>query len=495
MAMAADDDRRALARMLDRAHRAREDVDAFIEFIGEGPGGRRLKQDPVHIEWQQFWAEKKRSVMLAPVGHGKTTGLRHRLLWEIGRNPNIQIAYVSATERHPKKVARAMKSEIERNRRVRYTFPHLRRGAVWTSTEFEVQRTTRDPDPTFQLFGAFSQSVLGSRADFVVFDDLCNDSNTLTEYARERMDEWVAEVISRLKPTARVMAIGHIWHDHDQLQRWSRLKNWGYKRYEATSPDPETGEPAILPDGTPSGIPLAPQVMSLADIREKADDLKIVRTLMMLYNRLASRQLGRFKQSWFDRCLERGKGLGFLTKAIGAPMYTGVDLGHRKTPGSDLTVLFTIAVLPDGTRQIVDIRSGLWRGPEILHQLKQVYHCFGSQIAVENNGAQQYILDFAEDLMALPVRPHHTGVNKHDLAHGIESLGVEMSQGRWMLPCSEHLEPLPEVMKFINECLTYDPTRHTGDRLIAAWIAREAARMSPAAPAGIEIEHVDVLTR
>ena len=482
--------------MLDLCEQARHDVNAFCEFIGEGPGGARLRQDPVHREWQDLWEKNRRSVLLAPVGHGKTTQLRHRLLWRIGQNPNLQIAYVSATERHPKKVARAFKAEIEHNRRVQYVFPTLKPGKVWTASEFEVQRTTRDPDPTFQVFGAFSQSVLGSRADIVVFDDLCNDSNTLTDYARQRMDEWVAEVISRLKPTAEVMAIGHIWHEHDQLQRWARLRSWAYKRYEATSKaegyeEHHHGERSFI-DG--EDVPLAPVVMSLQDIATKAEELGPVRTEMMLYNRLASRALGRFRQSWFDRCLARGRGLGFVQSSVGMPAYTGVDLGHRKATGSDLTVLFTIGILPDGTRQVLDIRSGLWSAPEILHQIKLVNHAYGSIVAVENNGAQNYLLDFAEDLECLPVRKHNTNVNKHDLAHGVESLGHEMSQGRWILPCDEHLVPNEETMAFINGCLVYDPTRHASDHLMAAWIAREAARLSPAALA-LEIEPVDHLTR
>lgn len=476
--------KRALARRKRQVEAARAgDVNAFCELIGEVPGGKRLQQDPVHIEWQAFWDRNPRSVLLAPVGHGKTSQVRHRLLHKIGRNRNIQIAYISATERHPKKVQRSLRSEIEHNPRVQWVFPDLRPGEIWTSTEFQVQRYTRDPDPTFQVFGAFSQSVLGSRADVIVFDDLCNDSNTLTEYARDRMAEWIGEVISRLKPNAEVYAIGHIFHENDQLQRWSRLPDWGYARYEA-----------ILTDDQGVERPLAPHVMSLHDIHRKAAELGPVHTEMMLFNRLPSKSMGRFRQSWFDRCLGRGRGLSFLPRLVGVPTYTGVDLGHRREPGHDLSVLFTIAVLPDGTRQVVDIRSGRWSGPEILHQIQLVHHAFGSIVAVENTAAQQYLIDFAEEIDCLPIRGHTTSMNKHDIAHGVESLGIELSQGRWMLPCSDDLEPLPEVLEFIKGCLTYVPMKHTSDHLMAAWIAREAARQSPVSM-GIEIESLDMLLR
>ncbi len=34
----------------------------------------------------------------------------------------------------------------------------------------------------------------------------------------------------------------------------------------------------------------------------------------------------------------------------------------------------------------------------------------------------------------------------------------------------------PEVDAWVNEMLYYDPRSHTGDRLMASWFAREAAR-------------------
>ena len=476
--------RRAIARMSSTRSRAGEDVNAFIEFTLMGPGGRRARQDPAHERWQEHWDKYQSSVLLAPVGTGKTSALRSRLLHMIGRDPNIQIAYISATERHPKKVIRAMKSEIERNPRVKQVFPKLKPGKIWTATEFEVSRTSRDPDPTVQVFGAFSQSVLGTRADVVVFDDFCNFENTITEHARERATEWAGEVISRLKPSARVMAIGHIFHEHDQLQRWSKIDGWGYLRDEASYRDEDGVE-----------HPLTPGVMSLADIAKKEVDLGPVLAEMMLRNRLPSKSLGRFKQSWFDACLARGRGLEFRDRWDQGMTYTGVDLGHRKKPGSDLTVAVTVAVLPDGTRMVIDIRSGLWSAPEILRELKDIHLRYGSILAVENNGAQQHLIDFAHDLDTLPVRPHATtGVNKHDMQHGVEAMGIEFSQAKWMLPCSNNMELHPDMALLLKGCLTYDPTRHSADHLMAAWICREAIRMSPAA-AGLEIPDIDTFTR
>ena len=142
---------------------ARRDVNAFIELVGQGPGGRPLRQDQVHREWQDLWTQHDRGVLFAPIGHGKTTQLRLRLLWEIGRNPNIQIAFVGASERHPKRVLRALKADIERDHRLRQVFPQLEQAEPWGATEIQVQRDSRDPDVTLAVYGLLGK-LLGSRA-------------------------------------------------------------------------------------------------------------------------------------------------------------------------------------------------------------------------------------------------------------------------------------------------------------------------------------------
>lgn len=477
----------AYGRMVSKIKRAQADVNDFIELIGEVSGGGRAVQDDAHRRWQSFWETHQKCVLLAPIGVGKTTQLRHRILWLLGRNPNLQVAYISATERHPKRVLRALKGEIERNERVKWVFPNLKRGKVWTTTDIEIVRDTIDPNPTWQIYPAFSGSVLGSRADLVVFDDLCNYGNTLTEYARDKMNEWIGEVLSRLRPDARVMAIGHIWHEKDQLQRLAKIPGWGYLREEAYSKDKATGR----------RIPLAPRAMSLKAIDDKARDLGPVQSEMMLFNRMPSRSMGRFKQSMFDRCLALGKGLRFADSWSGSPTYTGVDLGFTKEVGSDLTVMFTVAVIPGGRRQVIDIRAGKWSGTEIGEHLRDIQRRYGSTIAVETNGGVNLLMDVFSEGDCLAISRHNTNAsNKHNIAHGVETLALELDQGRWMLPCDGNMVPPKHMEKAIYDCMSYNPKRHTGDYLMAWWICREAIRQSPAVAPGMELpSYHDLLHR
>ena len=126
-----------------------------------------------------------------------------RLLYEIGKNPNIRIGVVSVAKSGvPTKFLRSLKSYIERNKHLRLVFPHLRPSTtgqkMWSEDGIIVERTDNSSDPTIQMFGVHGH-ILGSRLDLILIDDICNIENTLTEYSREKMWKWVSgEVLSRL---------------------------------------------------------------------------------------------------------------------------------------------------------------------------------------------------------------------------------------------------------------------------------------------------------
>jgi hypothetical protein len=61
-------------------------------------------------------------------------------------------------------------------------------------------------------------------------------------------------------------------------------------------------------------------------------------------------------------------------------------------------------------------------------------------MVVENNAAQDYIVQFARHSTAIPVFPFTTGRNKAHPEFGIEGLAVEMSNTKWLIPSKGGLE-------------------------------------------------------
>ena len=189
----------------------------------------------------------------------------------------------------------------------------------------------------------------------------------------------------------------------------------------------------------------------------------------------------RFKESWINVCLERGAGRT-LTHALeyipaGYRTFTGVDLGVRVKRGSDVTSIFTIIVHPNEDREILDIQAGRWVGPEIVRRIVDTHHRYQSIVTVENNAAQEFIVQFTKDSSAVPVRPFFTTSQKlRDPEFGLESMAVEIENQKWIIPSRGGRAAHPEIAKWINEMLYYDPNGHPGDRLMSSWFAREGSR-------------------
>jgi hypothetical protein len=74
----------------------------------------------------------------------------------------------------------------------------------------------------------------------------------------------------------------------------------------------------------------------------------------------------------------------------------------------------------------------------------------------------------------------------------VESLAVELANAKWIIPSDEDGTVHPEIDAWINEMLYYNPQGHTGDRLMAAWIAREYSRkIKPK----IKFKRLDLMSR
>jgi hypothetical protein len=464
----------------------------FIEYVFD------IVIDDVQAEWIEMWIREPASVLHGAVGLGKSMLARGFVLWLLGRNAAEQVIWLGATQRQPKKALRSIAGLIERygsKSRLHHVFPALRPGTMWRSIEIEIERDVdpADADPTIQVYGAFSDSILGARGTVLVIDDICNFSNTLTADGREKMIEWLGSVITRLvKLDVKLIVLGNVWHNLDATMDLIRSKGFFPMRTPAYVVDAETGD----------RIPTAPRAMSLAKIEALERRLSPVQAERMLGCKISHSELGRFRAEWFAVALQLGRGLPFSPARMIGACYTGIDLGHTKKIGSDYTSIVTIIVLVDGRRQIVDIRTGRWVGLELVNQIRDVKRRYGSLIGIESNGGQQLLIDLAEDLTAIPLTGKHTGVNKYDSAAGIENLAHEVQRGFWIFPSPKDpvldahgllededdapadyvsawtiggTSPHPEIQALIYDALAYDPDKHPGDRLMAWWIASRTA--------------------
>lgn len=197
----------------------------------------------------------------------------------------------------------------------------------------------------------------------------------------------------------------------------------------------------------------------------------------------------QFKVEWFQRAKNRELRLGERWPHRDWPTYTGLDLGVQQHKGSDNTVFATIVKCPHDLtkrenpqkeKRLLDLRVGKWRSSEIIAMARQIHEFYDSLFLVENNAAQDYLKQGLEDAK-IPVRPYTTGTQtKAHPEMGIMRLGPQFEFGRWQLPtipCLDEEEPLfpPEVANLVQEALTWSKDDHTGDSLMALFLADEAS--------------------
>lgn len=182
----------------------------------------------------------------------------------------------------------------------------------------------------------------------------------------------------------------------------------------------------------------------------------------------------------FHKIKKYGFGMDCIVKTW--PKFGGVDVSSDSRPGS---VVFTLAVSPEGKRYPCELRIGQWKGSELVAEIQASYNIYHHQVMyVENNGVQTILVDWLNQKgVYLPVRGFHTGNQKMDPEkHGLPSLDVEFENDSWFLPMKVVEGHIPEECKcnwcrFIREFEGH-PQYATTDVIMSAWFAREAARQN-----------------
>jgi hypothetical protein len=460
---------RALRALEGHVRMARMDPNAFCQVVLQDEvTGEPIRQAPMHRAWHSLISEYDRLVIWSHVESGKSQQVAvSRVLWELGCDPTLRIAIVSNTSGQASKIVRTLARYIERSERLRWVFPGLEPSTPWTNTQLAVKRLFVAKDPSIQACGVHG-SILGSRLDRIILDDVLDYENCRTPKARQDLWDWYhATLAGRMTKRGRVSVIGTAFHPEDLLHRFARQPGWKAVRYPVV--DDQSGE-----SRWPSRWPRE----RIERWREQNGPLEYARQLLCIARDDTE---ARFKREWIDRCTARGAGQtlsAYLPSVpFGCRVITGVDLAVQQKDSSDWTVLFTILVHANGDRQVLDVQRGRWSGPEIVQRIIDVHKRYQSLVIVENNAAQDFLVQFARGASAVPIRAFTTGRNKAHPEFGVESIAAEMASAKWIIPNSPPGTFTKDIQAWMTEMLYYDPSAHTGDCLMASWFAREGVRM------------------
>jgi hypothetical protein len=493
-------ERLAAEAMRAHAQLARNDPLEFNAFVLKDENtGQPVTNAPAHIGMHDAIDCANRVLILAHIESGKTSSVTvGRTLFELSHNPDMTGAIVSAKEELAQKPLATIKTIIAQSPEYRMVFPEIEPGGVWQANKFSVERPNKTiRDPTMIALG-MNTEFLGARLDWVVCDDLLTLRNTRTAFQRNEVVDWFrAYVLGRVRRNGKIILVNTAWHEEDLIHRLARQKMWYLRRFPVGRRDPLSGK---IESNWPEAWPAE-------RIASKADELG------GLESREAKKQLWvepvveddvAFSEEGLKRCQERGVGCspacatledvhqamliakprspGALTEVptiAEIQIVHGLDLGGRRNAAAGKTVLTTLALHPDGSRQIVNIHAARIGGPAIRDLIIETFAALGGMFMIENNSTQQWILEFTREVAVVPMIPFTTGSNKADPKFGIESLEIEFQQGGWIIPCTrvgDGYAVEEDIACVLDGLRDFDPNAHTSDYVMSLWFARECAR-------------------
>lgn len=502
----------AARALLREGAKARASIEDFYRLVIKHEITKQSLEPAPHQKVMfSFVEHHPRSVHRIPIGCGKTFGMAAVSLWLTGNDVTQRGAILSKTQQQAAKPVGMVADYITEpalNKPLIVAFPHLRKSPrsndPWTVNKLTVERPPGIRDPTLIAVG-LDGAIGGARLSWIVADDTIDLDNSSTADAREKARiNLEGRILSRLDPKgARAVFTNTPWDRQDltyYLQEqagWPTLQMDIYGNIRIWNADASWMHMALQKYLRPSNLqpdvyrlrehdpdpdektPLWPDRMTLEEIEAERKS-KMPHEFARLYLcEPFDVDAARCQRDWVEKCKLRGMGLPMVRAYSGRnPTFTGLDLGIGTQGKHDLTVFFTFELEPDGSRRILNIKSGRWSGPRIVEMITDMHQRYGSVVVVESNAAQDYIRQFAlRERRDLLIKAHTTTrANKLSEDFGVESIFTELKNEAWIIPCDVNGVCDPEVQKWINDMLYYMPHKHTGDHLMASWIARERAR-------------------
>jgi len=351
----------------------------------------------------------KRVALEAPREHSKTTCFSVNYpLWRIAKNPNIRIILVSNTATQAESYLREVKGHIERDPVYSELFPDLipKYPEKWTDSEIIVQRSALNlKDPTVSATG-MGGTILSRRAELIIVDDILNQSNTGTQERRQKVKEWLWNVLLPvLTPDGEIVVVGTAWDADDILEDLIEKSTFDIRvRYKAipddTDIDPKTGKPKLLWNNLFSYEQL---------MQKKADDpISFYRQYQNEVHQISEAPI---KQEWIHYISDPNT-LPKIERII-----IGVDpaVSERDMTSNAQSAIVAVGRGADGKFYVLKTSCGFWGFEKLLDEtailyweMDMKYGIRPESVVVEDVQAQKWAIDQMrkrKNLPAIGVKP------------------------------------------------------------------------------------------
>lgn len=440
-----------------------------------------------------------------------STNISLRLLWEIGRNPDVRIL-IASKNKNPEgtgaKAVKQLRSYIQTSKEFHEVFPEVRPSIPWKEKIFCVKRKTQARESTVQL-GSFGDYAKGSRFNIIFLDDWYDEQSAESPTDRNKLMRWIETLQDRLLDDGRMIVCCNAIHPDDPAHRIERLAlekphkyTWKVKRFPVY-------EPPDYDIDLNTVTPVNPAFWPIRRIRSMKNSMSELEFRRLYLCSAIDESGSAFHHETVARAFRPENEPGgcgdteFSEMTLreqrerGCQVVVGVDFGAKQHARADKTVLTAAAYYPrTDTRQVLWIESGRWRSDVVAQKIVEFDRRFRpALIMLETSGQQEMIFGTIDLQMKLyerdadpddpvPYPPcqgyNTTAANKWSKVSGVEMISSQISAGRWVFPAihSDGRSPIhADLAQLKAGMVGYVRGQHTADHLMSLWLTNEGIRM------------------
>lgn len=441
----------------------KERLENLFFFARDILGYNQLSE--LHLSWFDILLRERFVLLLAPVGHLKTTTCTIAYpLFRLTEDHNIRILLVNEILDNAKGFLREIKAHITQNETFRDRYGSWDITAdTWTEERIQIPRTEIRKEPSISIASVLG-TVVSQHPNLIVVDDPCSNRNTQTPHQRQKVIRWFQkDLLPRLDDDGQIIVVMTRWHNEDLagfIKSEPGYKHWAVIDLKAEWYDDDNKHHILFPEK------FSEQKLSLlrAQLGTSAYNC--------LYLNDPSGQEGSdFKIAWLDssryeRCPDD------------VTIYAGIDLAIGQKEQNSRFAYVVIGVDKTGTAYVIDAFRSRITFDEQLRTVKRINACHHPRlIMVEENGFQAAFIQSLRtdpETRLLPLKGMTTQGDKHARLRGLAPL---FESGAIRLPKPNTAS---WVSQMEEELLNFPYTKD--DMLDALWMALQgvqAQRIEP----------------
>jgi hypothetical protein len=455
--------------------KARDDLVAFAGLVlRDERTGQHVTLQPFQREILRALQTEARCAIFSAPETGKSQLLAACLAWQIGRDPSLRCAIISATVQQAERLLR-LAAIVIASPDYQEVFPDRRIERQTANDLFVTGRP--DMKDANLIASAFAlSSMLGQRLDYVACDDITTRESLLSQQARDRAyADFIAVTSSRLSPNGRMALVNSREHSDDLPSRLVKLPGWSARSFP------------ILDE---QGQSIWPSVWSPERIAKRRAELGERRFLTTMMAQPAPEGGAIFVEQDIARAFANGVSLQHNNTPDGK-VICAVDPAWTTKITSDLSAIVLIVVEPGGYLHLTHIET--WRLPseQLVNRVVTLARTAHASVAIEANAAGQVLNDMIVK-RGVPCKAYPTTRASKEFA--VESLSTALAAGRFSFT-QPMGAPGPELLALRNDLLTFAwDGAHTGDRLSALLTGMSAVAAIVNRPRG-GVHRLDLLSR